>query len=103
MLYKNVRFLYFLTIVKLQVPATTSLKQARCKNPMQIPQLESQRLILRGCSEEDLDAYTEMCSDPEVMRYIGEGKPLSRWESWRNMAMILGHWQLRGYGKLLRM
>ncbi|NMG07756.1 GNAT family N-acetyltransferase [Brasilonema sp. UFV-L1] len=65
---------------------------------MQIPQLETQRLILRGFREEDLDAYTEMCSDPEVMRYIGEGKPLSRWESWRNMAMMLGHWQLRGYG-----
>lgn len=65
---------------------------------MLIPQLETQRLILRGFREEDLDAYAEMCGDPEVMRYIGEGKPLSRWESWRSMAMMLGHWQLRGYG-----
>lgn len=65
---------------------------------MLIPQLETQRLILRGWGEKDLDAYAEMCGDPEVMRYIGTGKPLSRWESWRNMAMILGHWQLRGYG-----
>lgn len=65
---------------------------------MLIPQLETQRLILRGWCEEDLDAYAEMCGDPKVMRYIGVGKPLSRWESWRSMAMILGHWQLRGYG-----
>ena len=65
---------------------------------MLIPQLETQRLILREFREEDLDAYAEMCGDPEVMRYIGSGKPLSRRQSWRNMAMMLGHWQLLGYG-----
>ncbi|CAA9580368.1 Acetyltransferase, GNAT family [uncultured Synechococcales cyanobacterium] len=65
---------------------------------MLIPQLSTQRLILRRFREEDVDAYAEMCADPEVMRYIANGQPLSRSESWRNMAMILGHWQLRGYG-----
>ena len=65
---------------------------------MLIPQLETQRLTLRGLREEDLDAYADMCGDPEVMRYIGNGKPLSHRQSWRSMAMILGHWQLRGYG-----
>ncbi|BAY17009.1 GCN5-related N-acetyltransferase [Nostoc sp. HK-01] len=63
-----------------------------------IPQLKTQRLILRGFCEADLDAYADMCAHPEVMRYIGAGQPLSREESWRNMAMIVGHWQLRGYG-----
>jgi RimJ/RimL family protein N-acetyltransferase len=65
---------------------------------MLIPQLETDRLILRAFEEKDLDAYAEMCADPEVMRYIGKGQTLSRFEAWRNMAMILGHWQLRGYG-----
>lgn len=65
---------------------------------MLIPEIKTQRLLLRGFREEDLDAYAEMCGDSDVMRYIGAGKPLSRWESWRNMAMMLGHWQLRGYG-----
>lgn len=65
---------------------------------MLIPQLETQRLILRGFCEKDKDAYAEMCADLEVMRYIGNGQPLSRSEAWRNMAMMLGHWQLRGYG-----
>ena len=65
---------------------------------MQIPRLETQRLILRAFCEADLNAYAEMCADPEVMRYIGNGQPLSRSESWRNIAMMLGHWQLRGYG-----
>ncbi|MCC5634475.1 GNAT family N-acetyltransferase [Nostoc sp. CHAB 5844] len=63
-----------------------------------IPQLKTQRLILRGFCEADLDAYADMCGHPEVMRYIGAGQLLSREESWRNMAMIVGHWQLRGYG-----
>jgi RimJ/RimL family protein N-acetyltransferase len=63
-----------------------------------IPQLDTQRLILRELRATDFDAYAQMCNDPEVMRYIGTGKPLSRSESWRNMAMIVGHWQLRGYG-----
>jgi RimJ/RimL family protein N-acetyltransferase len=65
---------------------------------MLIPQLETQRLILRAFDEKDFDAYAEMCADHEVMRYIGNGQTLSRFEAWRNMAMMLGHWQLRGYG-----
>ena len=60
--------------------------------------LESERLRLRQFRQEDLEAYAVICADPEVMRYLGEGKPLARWEAWRQMAMILGHWQLRGFG-----
>jgi RimJ/RimL family protein N-acetyltransferase len=48
--------------------------------------------------ESDLDAYAEMCADPDVMRYLGDGRALSRDEAWRNMAVVLGHWQLRGFG-----
>jgi RimJ/RimL family protein N-acetyltransferase len=65
---------------------------------IQIPKIVTKRLILRGFEEDDLDAYAEMCGDSEVMCYIGTGQILSRSESWRNMAMMLGHWQLRGYG-----
>jgi RimJ/RimL family protein N-acetyltransferase len=61
-------------------------------------QLETERLILRQFRESDFDAYAEMCGDAEVMRYIGEFKPMDRAMSWRSMAMQLGHWQLRGYG-----
>ncbi|MCI0419386.1 MAG: GNAT family N-acetyltransferase [Acidobacteria bacterium] len=58
--------------------------------------LETERLVLRMFRESDLDAYAEMCADGEVMRYLG--KPMSRAEAWRHMAMVLGHWQLRGFG-----
>lgn len=63
-----------------------------------IPRLSTDRLLLRPFQDQDLDAYAAICSDPEVMRYLGDGKPLSRADAWRQMAMILGHWQLRGYG-----
>lgn len=68
------------------------------KTTMIIPQISTHRLILRAFCESDLDAYAQMCADQEVMRYIGNGKPLSRPEAWRNMAMMVGHWNLRGYG-----
>src|SRR5256714_9648392 len=60
--------------------------------------LETERLILRMFREEDLERYANICADSEVMRYLGDGKTLTRAEAWRQMAMILGHWQLRGYG-----
>ena len=61
--------------------------------------LETERLRLRMFRETDLDAYAAMSADPEVMRYLGAtGEPLTRREAWRQMAMFLGHWQLRGYG-----
>jgi len=32
------------------------------------------------------------------MRYIGDGQTLARPMAWRNLAMVVGHWALRGYG-----
>jgi len=60
--------------------------------------LETDRLQLRMFGQDDLDAYAAICADAEVMRYLGDGKALSRADAWRQIAMILGHWQLRGYG-----
>ena len=58
--------------------------------------IQTERLVLRMFRESDTDAYAEMVADPEVMRFLG--KPMSRQEAWRNMAMVLGHWHLRGFG-----
>src|SRR2546423_1268134 len=62
--------------------------------------LETERLLVRDLREEsDLNLYAQMCADPLVMRYLSpEGKTLTRAETWRQMAFIIGHWQLRGYG-----
>lgn len=61
-------------------------------------QLQTERLRLRPFQRDDLDDYARIIADPEVVRYIGNGQPLSREDAWRSMAMHLGHWQLRGYG-----
>ena len=60
--------------------------------------IETERLLLRMFRDEDLDDYAVVCADDDVMRYLGDGRALERWEAWRQMAMIIGHWQLRGYG-----
>ena len=62
-----------------------------------IPQLETERLLLRAWKPEDFEDYARFMADPEVMRYLS-GDPLSRNDAWRNMALFVGHWVLRGYG-----
>jgi RimJ/RimL family protein N-acetyltransferase len=64
-----------------------------------IPEFTTERLCLRGLRSDDLDAYARMYADPEVMRFLENGRPLDRAAAFRSMAMHLGHWQLRGYGQ----
>src|SRR5262245_3337210 len=58
--------------------------------------LQTERLLLRAFGETDLDAYARLRADPEVVRHVGA--PFSRAEAWLHIAMMLGHWQLRGCG-----
>lgn len=60
--------------------------------------LDTERLWLREFRGSDHDAYAAMLGDPQVMQYIGDGKTVGHPESWRAIASMLGHWQLRGYG-----
>lgn len=60
--------------------------------------LETDRLTLRMFREDDFEEYAQICADPMVTRYLSQGQPLARWEAWRQMAMIIGHWHLKGYG-----
>jgi RimJ/RimL family protein N-acetyltransferase len=62
--------------------------------------LETERLVLRMFREGDFEAYARIGGDPQVARYIGNGKPLTRAEAWRGLAAHIGHWTLRGYGML---
>jgi RimJ/RimL family protein N-acetyltransferase len=62
-----------------------------------VPTVETDRLVLRELRDEDLDGYHAMQNDPEVYRFLG-GEGMSRNDAWRHMAMMAGHWALRGYG-----
>jgi RimJ/RimL family protein N-acetyltransferase len=48
--------------------------------------------------EDDFEQYAKICSDPEVMRFLADGRALSAFEVWRQMAYFVGHWHFRGYG-----
>jgi RimJ/RimL family protein N-acetyltransferase len=65
---------------------------------LDIPTITTDRLRLRGFEERDFPAYRAMVADPEVMRFLGDGRPLGEIEAWRQLAQILGHWLLRGFG-----
>ena len=61
-----------------------------------IPVIETERLRLRGWSDQDLDPVAAFWADEDAARFVGG--PKSRDESWRVIALYLGHWQLRGFG-----
>ncbi len=60
------------------------------------PVLETARLRLRIPQEHDFAGFCALMSDPEAARHIGGVQPDAI--TWRNMAALIGHWQMRGYG-----
>jgi RimJ/RimL family protein N-acetyltransferase len=62
--------------------------------------LETARLILRLPAGRDADVFAEIHQDPEVSRHLVGGPTgiIGPDIAWRNIAMLLGHWQLRGFG-----
>jgi RimJ/RimL family protein N-acetyltransferase len=65
---------------------------------MNIPVIQTERLLLRPFYASDLDSFARMNADAQVVAFLGNGRPVDRNESWRILAWLLGHWQLRGYG-----
>ncbi|WP_294226384.1 GNAT family N-acetyltransferase [uncultured Shimia sp.] len=63
-----------------------------------IPEIETDRLRLRGHRESDLDVIATFFAD-ERSAFVGG--PKNRAESWRVISGALGHWALRGYGMWL--
>ena len=62
-------------------------------------ELETERLLLRRFTPEDLDALARIAADPEVMRYIGSGRPMSRAETETALLSIIEGCERRGYGR----
>lgn len=61
-------------------------------------ELETARLRLRRWRDDDLDAYALICADPEVMRYLSGGRPLTRAQSREQMRGFMEHWDRHGFG-----
>ncbi|EAP78392.1 MULTISPECIES: GNAT family N-acetyltransferase [Roseovarius] len=63
---------------------------------LNIPRLETDRLILRGPEASDFEAYCAFLTDP--VRAEGFGVEKNRPKAWRWFALNIGHWALHGYG-----
>jgi len=63
--------------------------------PAAIPTLETERLRLREIRESDFEAEAAFFAS-EDSRFVGG--PKQPHQTWRNLAMMAGHWLFRGYG-----
>lgn len=59
-------------------------------------ELRTERLLLRQWKAGDIDAYVRFFDDEEKSRYFGGRKNSD--DAWRHMALMIGHWQLKGFG-----
>jgi len=62
---------------------------------MIIPTLETERLIMREPREADVKAEAKFFAT-DRSKFVGG--PLSEANVWRAIAMLIGHWHMRGYG-----
>ena len=63
---------------------------------IEIPTLETERLILRAPKFVDLEPMEVFFADPVRMKFLGG--PIKRGDVWRALLRTAGHWQIRGYG-----
>jgi RimJ/RimL family protein N-acetyltransferase len=64
---------------------------------LQAPQLETERLRLRGHRAEDFADCAKLWADPIVTRFFG-GTPKSSEEAWARLLRYAGHWSILGFG-----
>lgn len=65
---------------------------------MKVPEVRTERLLMRGWGDEDLDALASIYADVETVRWVGSPEGKNREDTWRHMAYLVGHWELRGFG-----
>jgi len=64
-----------------------------------MPEIETERLLLRMFCPDDLDNLAGLFSDPEVMRYVGEGNTVNREETDKALQSIIKHWETHRFGR----
>ncbi|HEV2904274.1 MAG TPA: GNAT family N-acetyltransferase, partial [Pyrinomonadaceae bacterium] len=64
-----------------------------------MPSIETDRLLLRMIRADDLDHLASLLSDPDVVKYVGDGRPAGREEAARALESIIKHWETHGFGR----
>jgi ribosomal-protein-alanine N-acetyltransferase len=65
---------------------------------MNDPVLHTERLLFRPFCEADLDDLAALYGDAEVMRFLGEGRPMDREQTRERLGRMILHWQQFGFG-----
>ncbi|WP_067499880.1 GNAT family N-acetyltransferase [Actinoplanes sp. TFC3] len=60
--------------------------------------VETARLLLRRWRSDDLDGFAVITAQPEVMRYINDGRTLDRAATAQRLAAYRRHWDEHGFG-----
>lgn len=61
--------------------------------------IETARLRLRMFRPQDLDPLAALFADPDVVRYVADGKPIGREEADKALQSIIQHWHGHGFGR----
>lgn len=59
---------------------------------------ETARLVVRRLRRDDLDEFARLCGDPEIIRYMDDGEPLSREQTATWIDITLKNYEIRGWG-----
>ena len=83
-----------------QTECTNQGEEASGQNPSVEIFLETERLVLRQFTNDDIDELVELDSDPEVMRFINGGRPTPRDEIVNDVlpAFLRYYERYAGYG-----
>jgi RimJ/RimL family protein N-acetyltransferase len=63
------------------------------------PQLAGEAVVLRPPMPGDLGAFTRLFTDPEVMRYVAWGRPLTRSEVEEFVERMIARFEVDGFGQ----
>jgi ribosomal-protein-alanine N-acetyltransferase len=64
-----------------------------------MPSVETARLSLRQFRPDDLDVFAALLSDKDVVRYVGNGLPVTREEAENALHSIIRHWNEHRFGR----
>ncbi len=59
---------------------------------------QTDRLIVRYLQDDDFEAFHALCSDPEIVEYMGDGKPLTAEQTRQWIQISQNNYQNHDYG-----